>query len=135
MDMRVPSYLVASAVRLIMAQRIVRKICSSCKEEVEVSLNTIKMLGLTEEEGEKIKFYKGRGCSDCNSTGFSGRIGLFEVMPIIPDIEKLILSGSSSVVIKEAAFAAGMLTLRDAGIEKLKAGITTVDEVIAETSL
>ena len=134
-DMKVPSYLVASAVRLIMAQRIVRKICPNCKEEVEIPPNTIKMLGLTEEEGKKIKFYKGRGCSDCNNTGFSGRIGLFEIMPIIPDIEKLILSGSSSVEIKEAAFAAGMLTLRDAGIEKLKAGITTVDEVIAETSL
>lgn len=134
-DMKVPSYLVASAVRLIMAQRIVRKICPSCKEEVEIPPNTIKMLGLTEEEGKKIKFYKGRGCSDCNNTGFSGRIGLFEIMPIIPDIEKLILSGSSSVEIKEAAFAAGMLTLRDAGIEKLKAGITTVEEVIAETSL
>jgi type IV pilus assembly protein PilB len=134
-DMKVPSYLVASAVRLIMAQRIVRKICTSCKEEVEIPPDTIKLLGLTEEEGKKIKFYKGRGCTDCNSSGFSGRIGLFEIMPIIPDIEKLILSGSSSVVIKEAAFAAGMLTLRDAGIEKLKAGITTVDEVIAETSL
>jgi type IV pilus assembly protein PilB len=134
-DMKVPSYLVASAVRLIMAQRIVRKICSSCKEEVEIPSDTIKLLGLTEEEGKKIKFYKGRGCTDCNNSGFSGRIGLFEIMPIIPDIEKLILSGSSSVVIREAAFAAGMLTLRDAGIEKLKAGITTVDEVIAETSL
>jgi type IV pilus assembly protein PilB len=134
-DMKVPNYLVASAVRLIMAQRIVRKICPNCKEEVEIPPNTIKMLGLTEEEEKKIKFYKGRGCSDCNNTGFSGRIGLFEIMPIIPDIEKLILSGSSSVEIKEAAFAAGMLTLRDAGIEKLKAGITTVEEVIAETSL
>jgi len=134
-DMKVPSYLVASAVRLIMAQRIVRKICPNCKEVVEVPPNTIKLLGLTEEEGKKIKFYKGRGCTDCNNSGFSGRIGLFEIMPIIPDIEKLILSGSSSVEIKEAAFAAGMLTLRDAGIEKLKAGITTVEEVIAETSL
>jgi type IV pilus assembly protein PilB len=134
-DMKVPNYLVASAVRLIMAQRIVRKICPNCKEVVEVPPNTIKLLGLTEEEGKKIKFYKGRGCTDCNNSGFSGRIGLFEIMPIIPDIEKLILSGSSSVEIKEAAFAAGMLTLRDAGIEKLKAGITTVEEVIAETSL
>jgi len=134
-DMKVPNYLVASAVRLIMAQRIVRKICPNCKEVVEVPPNTIKLLGLTEEEGKKIKFYKGRGCTDCNNSGFSGRIGLFEIMPIIPDIEKLILSGSSSVEIKEAAFAAGMLTLRDSGIEKLKAGITTVEEVIAETSL
>lgn len=134
-DMGIPHYLVASAVRLIMAQRIVRKICSACKEEVKVLPATIEMLGLSEEEAKKMKFFRGKGCSECNNTGFSGRTGLFEVLPIIPEIEKMILDGASSQIIKEKAVEDGMLTLRDAGIEKIKAGIATVEEVLAETNL
>lgn len=134
-DMGVPNYLVASAVRLIMAQRIVRKICSSCKEEVKVSPTTIQMLGVSEEEAKKMKFFRGKGCPECNNTGFSGRIGLFEVLPITPEIEKMILDGASSQMVKEKSVENGMLTLRYAGIEKIKAGIATVEEVLAETNL
>ncbi len=134
-DMGVPNYLVASAVRLIMAQRIVRKICPSCKQEVEVPPTTIEMLGVSEDDARTMKFYRGKGCPECNNSGFSGRTGLFEVLPINTEIEKAILDGESSQQVKIKAVENGMLTLRDAGIEKIKAGITTVEEVLAETNL
>lgn len=134
-DIGVPGYLVASAIRLIMAQRMVRKICNYCKEEVEGSPESLIRLGVPENEIKDFKIYKGRGCQECNNTGFSGRTGLFEIMPITLDIERMILEGKSSQEIKKYAVSEGMLTLRTAGIEKLKKGITTIDEVIAETTI
>src|SRR3990170_2456824 len=134
-DMGVPAYLVASAIRLIMAQRMVRKICNYCKEEVQINPETLLRLGVPEKEIKDFKAYQGRGCQECTNTGFSGRTGLFEIMPIAPDIEKMILEGKSSQEIKEYAVANGMLTLRMAAIEKLKNGITSIEEVIAETTV
>ncbi|MDP3025194.1 MAG: type IV-A pilus assembly ATPase PilB [candidate division Zixibacteria bacterium] len=134
-DIGVPGYLVASAVRLIMAQRMVRKICNFCKDEVEVRPETLLRLGVPENEIKDFKVYQGKGCQECNNTGFSGRTGLFEIMPITPDIEKMILEGKSSQEIKEYTVANGMLTLRMAAIEKLKNGITSIEEVIAETTV
>jgi type IV pilus assembly protein PilB len=134
-DIGVPGYLVASAIRLIMAQRMVRKICNYCKEEVKVNPETLLRLGIPEKEIEDFKVYQGRGCQECNNTGFSGRTGLFEIMPMTPDIEKMVLERKSSQEIKEYAVSSGMLTLRTAGIEKAKKGITTIEEVIAETTI
>jgi type IV pilus assembly protein PilB len=134
-DIGVPGYLVASAIRLIMAQRMVRKICNYCKEEIEVNTETLLRLGIPENEIKDFKVYHGKGCQECTNTGFSGRTGLFEIMPITPDIEKMILEGKSSHEIKEYAVSEGMLTLRTAGIEKLKKGITSIDEIIAETTI
>ncbi len=134
-DIGVPGYLVASAIRLIMAQRMVRKICNYCKEEAKVNPETLSRLGIPENEIEGFKVYQGRGCQECNNTGFSGRTGLFEILPMTPDIEKMILAGKSSQDIKEYAVSSGMLTLRTAGIEKVKKGITTIEEVIAETTV
>ena len=134
-DIGVPGYLVASAVRLIMAQRMVRKICNFCKDEVEVRPETLLRLGVPENEIKDFKVYQGKGCQECNNTGFSGRTGLFEIMPITPEIEKMIMEGKSSQDINVYAVANGMLTLRMAAIEKIKKGITTVEEVIAETTV
>ncbi|HVP36605.1 MAG TPA: type IV-A pilus assembly ATPase PilB [Terriglobales bacterium] len=134
-DMGVPAYLVASAIRLIMAQRMVRKICNYCKEEVNVNPEALLRLGVPEKEIKDFKAYQGKGCQECNKTGFSGRTGLFEIMPITPDLEKMILEGKSSQEIKEFAVASGMLTLRMAAIDKLKNGITSIEEVIAETTV
>jgi len=135
-DMEVPSYLVASAVKLIMAQRMVRKICNYCKAEIEISPETLERLGVPENEIKDFKIYQGKGCQECNNTGFSGRTGLFEIMPITPALERMILDGKSSQEIKEYAVSEEkMLTLRSAGLEKLKKGITTIDEVIAETAI
>jgi type IV pilus assembly protein PilB len=134
-DIGVPGYLVASAIRLIMAQRMVRKICNFCKDEVKVKPEALLRLGVPENEIKDFKVYQGKGCQECNKTGFSGRTGLFEIMPITPEIEKMIMEGKSSHDIKEYAVANGMLTLRMAAIEKIKIGITTVEEVIAETTV
>ncbi len=135
LDMNIPNYLVASAVRLLMAQRIVRKICSNCKEEISITSETWEMLGIEESQRKDIKIYRGRGCTECSNTGYSGRTGIFEVMPITRTLERLILSKESSQDLKEQALKEGMLTLRDAAIEKLKRGITTVEEVLAATSI
>jgi type IV pilus assembly protein PilB len=134
MDMEIPNYLVASCVKLVMAQRMVRKVCPNCKTETKVPPETLEMLGLSENEIERVKVYEGRGCAECNNTGFSGRTGIFEVMPISPEIERMIISKASSPDIKQQAIEEGMLTLRTAALEKLKNGITTVSEVLAVTT-
>lgn len=134
MDMEIPNYLVASCVKLVMAQRMVRKICPNCKTETKVPPETSEMLGLAEAEIGRVKIYEGRGCAECNNTGFSGRTGIFEVMPISSEIERMIISKASSADIKQQATAEGMLTLRAAALEKLKNGITTVSEVLAVTA-
>jgi len=134
-DMGVPNYLVASCIKLIMAQRMVRKICHNCKREVKVSSETLQMLGLPENEIKEVKVYEGKGCAECNNTGFSGRSGIFEVMPISPEIERMIVAKASSADIRQQAIAEGMLSLRTAALEKLKKGITTVSEVLAVTAI
>jgi type IV pilus assembly protein PilB len=133
-DMGVPGYLVAASTKLIMAQRMVRKICNHCKQEVQITPQILEMLQLTKEEGEGLKIYEGKGCGNCNNMGYSGRTGLFEVMPITPSIERMIVSGASSAEVKEKGIEQGMLSLRSAGLEKLKLGITSVEEVVAETA-
>jgi type IV pilus assembly protein PilB len=133
-DMGVPNYLVVSCVRLVMAQRMVRKICPNCKRKVEIPPETLQVLGLTEEEIKDVKIYEGKGCVECNNTGYSGRTGIFEVMPLSSNIERMILSGASSAEIREQAIKEGMLTLRTASLEKLKQGITTVEEVLSVTA-
>jgi type IV pilus assembly protein PilB len=134
-DMGIPGYLVAASTKLIMAQRMVRKLCSYCKKEVEITPHILEMLTLTKEESSGLKVFEPNGCPQCNNIGYSGRTGLFEVMPISPTIEKIVIEGASSSEIKAQAVADGMLSLREAGLEKLKLGITSVEEVVAETAL
>jgi type IV pilus assembly protein PilB len=134
-DMGVPAYLVAASTKLIMAQRMVRKVCSFCKQEVPVTPQVLELLTLTEEEAKGLKLFEGKGCNQCNNTGYSGRTGLFEVMPITPAIEKMIVQGSSTADIRGQAMKEGMLPLRHAGFEKLRLGISTLEEIVAETAL
>ncbi|HBZ01907.1 MAG TPA: type II secretion system protein GspE, partial [candidate division Zixibacteria bacterium] len=135
MDMGVPSYLVAASTKLIMAQRMVRKICVFCKQEVPVTAQIIDALRLTPEEAKTFKLFEGKGCNQCNNTGFSGRTGLFEVMPITPAIEKMIVLNASTSEIRAQAVSEGMLSLRHAGLEKLCLGISSLGEIVAETAL
>ncbi len=134
-DMGVPSYLVAASTKLIMAQRMVRKICTSCKQEMQVTREIVDLLQLNPEEAKNFKLFEGKGCNQCNNTGYSGRTGLFEVMPISSAIEKMIVQGASSAEIRAQAIKEGMLTLRDAGLEKLRLGISALEEVVAETAV
>jgi len=133
-DMGVPNYLVASSTRLIMAQRMVRRICISCKQEAQVPKETLLSLGFQEQDLQGIKVMEGKGCSECNNTGYSGRTGIFEVMTFTPALEKLILSGGSNQELKDQAVKDGMWSLRMAALDKLKKGVTTIEEVIAESS-
>jgi type IV pilus assembly protein PilB len=134
-DMGVPSYLVAASTKLIMAQRMVRKICVSCKREVEITPQMLELLNLTKEESGELKIFEGKGCTQCNNTGYSGRTGLFEVMPVTPAVEKMIVTGATTAEIREQAIKEGMMPLRSAGLDKLKNGITSIEEVVAETTL
>jgi type IV pilus assembly protein PilB len=132
-DMGIPGYLVAAATRLIMAQRIVKKICTNCKTEAPASPEKLRQLGIPEEEIPGVKLYIGSGCKECGSTGLSGRIGIYEVMSFTPEIEEMVLKGSGNQELRECAVANGMKTLRTAAIEKMKQGLITVDEVLAKT--
>lgn len=133
-DIGIKPYLVASALVLIQAQRLVRRICKKCKEEVKVDTKLLKQAGIAEESIPEGKVYKGKGCSTCNQTGYKGRVGLYEIMPISPDLRGLVMQGASSDRIAEQAAAEGMRTLRDDGIEKVKQGITTIEELMRETA-
>jgi type IV pilus assembly protein PilB len=133
-DMGVPNYLVASATRLIMAQRMTRKICQACKEEVNLTPEQVQSLNVPQENLKNIRAFKGRGCKECSGTGKSGRIGIYEVLPITPQIEELVLAKASDTQIRRAALEEGMFSLRMAAVEKMKNGIISIDEVFAVTT-
>ncbi len=134
-DMGVPSFLVAASTKLIMAQRMVRKICGLCKHEMEITPQMLEMLHLTKEEAAGLKIFQGKGCGHCNNTGYKGRTGLFEVMLVTPMIEKKIVQAAPTAEIRDQAIKDGMMTLRSAGLDKLRNGITTIEEIVAETTV
>jgi type IV pilus assembly protein PilB len=134
-DMGIPNYLVASATKMIVAQRMVRKICQFCKVEVPVTKEVLLKLGVSEKEVGSFKVFEGKGCQECGQTGYSGRSGIFEAMPITPAIEEMILKQASTAALREQAIKEGMLTLRMAGLMKIKQGLTSVEEVLAESSI
>ncbi|HKW76587.1 MAG TPA: type IV-A pilus assembly ATPase PilB [Terriglobales bacterium] len=133
MNMGIEPFLVATAVHLICAQRLVRRICSECREEVPLPPQAKIEAGFTPEEAKTAKIFKGRGCSLCNSTGYKGRAGLYEVMEVDDEIRELILIGASAVELKKKAIEGGMITLRRSGLIKVKDGVTTLEEVARET--
>jgi type IV pilus assembly protein PilB len=132
-DMGIEPYLVAASLNLVQAQRLVRTICPKCKTQVEIHPETLRELGLPETLADT-KFYKGTGCGNCNDTGYAGRQGVFEVMPISPVLRNMILDRASGEQIKRQAVDEGMLTLRQDALIKLRAGMTTVEEVLRETA-
>jgi type IV pilus assembly protein PilB len=132
-DMDVDPYLVATSVILVAAQRLVRRICTHCKEEVEMPPKALLNIGFTEEEAATTKIRAGRGCNRCNNTGYKGRIGLYEVMPISTDIRDMIFTNAPVAEIRKKAVEEGMTTLRRSGLDKIKNGITTMEEVFRET--
>jgi type IV pilus assembly protein PilB len=133
LNMGIEPFLVASSVILILAQRLLRRVCTQCKTPVVVPLNALMDVGLTQEEATTITCYKGRGCEACSSTGYKGRIAIYEVLTLTPELRDLILSGASALEIKRAAIRQGMQTLRMSGLAKLKEGVTTVQEVVRVT--
>ncbi len=130
-DMGIEPFNVASAVNLIVAQRLVRRICSDCKQEHTYSDEEMHAFGITREEGP---FFKGAGCDTCNGTGYKGRQGLYEVMSCTSQLRRSILRGMSTEELREVAVSEGMLTLRMDGMVKVKRGVTTLEEVVKETA-
>jgi len=134
-DMGVPYYLVASATKLIMAQRMVRKICQNCKEEVNLTPEQVAGLNVPKECLRNLRAFKGVGCRECNETGKAGRTGIYEVMPVTHEVEDLILNKSPDTDIQKMALEQGMYGLRMAAIEKMKAGLIGIDEVFASSTV
>ena len=135
MNMGIEPFLVATSVNLICAQRLVRRICSNCKEELEVPEQTLLDAGYTPEEAKTVKIYHGKGCTTCNKGGYKGRTGLYEVMEVTDELRELILVGASALELKKKAVELGMITLRRSGLTKIAAGLTTMEEVLRETVL
>lgn len=133
-DMGVPYYLVASATKLIMAQRMTRKICQSCKQEVNLTAEQVDSLKVPQDLIKGIRAFRGIGCNDCNNTGKSGRIGIYEVMPITPALEAAILHRAPDTELRQIALSEGMFSLRMAAVEKMRNGLIDLEEVFAVTS-
>ncbi len=132
-DMGIERYLIASSLVLVLAQRLVRKICPFCKEEIKVPPIALEEVGFSKEDARSVKIYKGKGCDKCNNTGYKGRIALYEVMPISNTLREMILSEASVSALREQAIKEGMSTLRMSGLKKVKEGITTIEEVMNAT--
>jgi len=132
-DMGIKPYLISATLEAVISQRLVRKICSSCKEEHKPSDRFLKELNLTSWDIKGNKIYKGRGCDNCHNTGYRGRIGIYEIMVINDEIRKLIIEQANTSAIRTAAKRSGMMTLRDSGLIALYNGLTTIEEVTRET--
>jgi type IV pilus assembly protein PilB len=133
MNMGVEPFLVASSVHLVVAQRLVRMVCTACKETLKVPPQSLINLGFSPQEAQTLQLFKGRGCERCSSTGYKGRIALFEVMEVDDDVRDLILSGASAYELREKAIANEMISLRQSGLQKIRDGLTTIEEVVRET--
>ncbi len=134
-DIGIPAYLVASSLNLVMAQRLVRKICKYCIEDYIPKNSELIAAGISKEEAKEINFKKGKGCVHCDNTGFSGRTGIFELIEVNAEVRKLIFAGENQDVIREAAIRNGMHSLHASGIDKMKLGLTTISEVVKLTVL
>jgi type IV pilus assembly protein PilB len=133
-DMGIEPFNVASAVNLITAQRLVRRICSNCKEPAQYPDEYLRAGGISDEDIRSTTFYRGKGCEQCGGSGYKGRQGLYEVMAMSPTLRRMILQNASTVELQAQAVAEGMLTLRMDGMLKVRKGITTLEEVIKETA-
>jgi type IV pilus assembly protein PilB len=133
MNMGIEPFLVATSVNLIQAQRLIRRVCKDCRRENPTPPEALMEVGFSADDAKTLKTFKGKGCSTCNNTGYKGRIGLYEVMEVNDDIRELILIGASALELRKKAIEDGMITLRESGLHKIRAGLTTLEEVVRET--
>jgi type IV pilus assembly protein PilB len=133
LNMNVEPFLISDSLVLVVAQRLVRRLCKKCLEEHKIAPEALVDIGFPPEEAEKVKPYKAKGCSACADTGYKGRVGLFEVMPVTNNIKDLILAKSQPKDIKEVALKNKMISLRASGLAKIKDGVTSIEEVLRET--
>lgn len=134
LNMGVEPFLVTAAINLICAQRLIRRICPSCKVEAQVNVQRLMELGIDPAAAKQMRLYKGAGCAACANTGYSGRFGIYEVMPFTANLKEAVLAGANSLELKKKAMAEGMRTLRMAGLTKAAEGMTTLEEALATTA-
>ena len=132
LDIGVAPFLVGSCLNLVMAQRLVRRICEKCKEEYKPTKEELSLIGL-KPQNVKGKLHRGKGCADCRNTGYRGRIAIFEMIPMSMTLRKLVFDNANEDEIRQAAMKQGMETLRDAGNQRVMDGTTTVDEILRST--
>jgi type IV pilus assembly protein PilB len=133
MNMGVEPFLVSTSVLVILAQRLVRRVCQNCLQEMKTPPKALVDIGFTPDEARSVKVFRGEGCDRCGGTGYKGRVGLFEVMAVTQAIRDGILSGATADELRRQAISEGMITLRRSGLEKIKAGVTSIEEVLRET--
>ncbi len=133
MNMGIEPFLVASSLNLVCAQRLVRRVCATCKEPDDVPPPALEQIGFSADDAKTVKAYRGKGCDKCNGTGYKGRVGLYEVMEITDELRELVLVGASALELRRKAIEEGMITLRGSGLRKIKDGVTSVEEVLRET--
>ncbi|MFH0790315.1 MAG: hypothetical protein V2A64_01640 [Candidatus Omnitrophota bacterium] len=131
--MKVEPFLISSSLLGVLAQRLIRKVCGKCREFFKPTDEVLKELGLDDKIGQNIMFTRGKGCIVCNQSGYKGRIGIFEFLKVTPGIQELVLKKASADAIRNSAIKEGMTTLRSAALDKLIAGLTTIDEVFRVT--
>ncbi len=134
LNMGIEPFLVASSLNLILAQRLARRVCPNCKEEQKIPPKALVDAGMKPERVKLAHPAKGKGCDNCNATGFRGRVALYEVMPVREELKDLVLRGGSAMEIKKEAARLGMKTLRQAGLSKVEEGVTTLEEVLRVTA-
>ena len=134
LNMGIEPFLLATSLQLVCAQRLVRRICKNCKQETELPpLPALRDFGFEPEEIETLRLFRGTGCKVCNGSGYKGRVGLYEVMEITPEIKEAIIRNATSVELKRVAVENGMITLRRSGLQKVRDEMTTIEEVARET--
>ena len=132
LDIGIAPFLVGSCLNLVMAQRLVRRICTNCKEEYKASNEELKLVGLDPSKVDS-PLYKGKGCAECRNTGYKGRLAIFEMIPMARELRKLVFDNANEDEIRQSALDNGMVTLREAGLERVLDGTTSVEEVLRST--
>ncbi len=133
LNMGIEPFLVASAVNLITAQRLARRVCAECKEPEDIPVQALIDAGVSPEEAPTVVCMKGKGCTVCNNTGYKGRVGFYQVMPMLEEIRELILNGANTAEIKRESMRLGIKTMRQSGLTKLNEGVTSFEEVLRVT--
>lgn len=131
--MGIDRFQIGSSLKLVIAQRLVRRVCTACREEVQYESRTLRRAGLSDEESTRVRFMRGRGCAACNTTGYRGRIAIYELLHIDGEIEEQIYQGKAAREIKATAVRKGMKSLRSAGLDRVRSGMTTIEEVLRHT--
>ena len=132
LDIGIAPFLVGSCLNLVMAQRLVRRLCADCKEEYTPSNEELAVVGLDQK---KINgpLYQGKGCAECRNTGYKGRLAIFEMIPMARDLRKLVFDNANEDEIRQTALDNGMTTLRDAGLARVLDGTTSIEEIMRST--